>query len=284
MQNNTEKKFNRLKRIITSARKAVVAFSGGVDSTFLLAVCVDRLKDQVLAVTVNSEFLPQNELGRARELARRLGASHLVVDSKDLEVDGLAANPPDRCYLCKKERFLKIVRIAGKNTLNCVFDGSNTDDTKDFRPGLKAVRELGIRSPLIEAKLNKAEIRCLSKALNLTTWDQPSASCLATRIPYGTQITPRALKQIDSAETFLRQQGMRVFRVRHHGNIARLELGESEMRHLFENDLYHRVVRRLKTAGYQYVTLDLEGYRSGSMNDILPEPVRKKANIEDGFI
>lgn len=284
MQSTTTEKYEHLKHIVTESKSAVVAFSGGVDSTFLLAVCVDLLKDRILAVTADSEILPRHELARAKDMARRLGAEHLIVESRDLTIDGFADNPPDRCYLCKKERFLKIKQIAGKKGFGEVFDGSNTDDADDFRPGLKAVQELGIRSPMVEAKLGKADIRALSKSLDLITWDQPSAACLASRIPYDTPITRPALAQIENAENFLRQLGMRVFRVRHHDTIARLELGEKEMRQLFENNLQDRIIRRLVTLGYQYVTLDLGGFRSGSMNDVLPESIRKKAHNDDGFI
>lgn len=277
------KKYNHLKRIIAASKSVVVAFSGGVDSTFLLAVCVDQLKnqvlvknkvlvkDRVLAVTADSEILPRHELARARDLARQLGVEHLIVDSKDMEIDGFADNPPERCYLCKKERFLKIKQIAKTKGFDQVFDGSNTDDAEDFRPGRRAVQELGIRSPLVEAGLCKADIRTLSKALGLVTWNQPSAACLASRIPYHTKITRPVLERIEKAENFLRQLGMQVLRVRHHDTLARLELGEREMRFLFENDLYDQIVRRLESLGYQYVAMDLKGYRSGSLNEVLPE-------------
>jgi uncharacterized protein len=269
----TTEKYNHLKRIILESKSAVVAFSGGVDSTFLLAVCVDQLKDQVLAITADSEILPRHELTQARELARQFGATHLIVNSRDLAIDGFADNPPDRCYLCKKERFLKIKQIAQKRGVPWVFDGSNTDDADDFRPGRIAVKELGIRSPLVEAGLSKSEIRSLSKSLNLITWDQPSAACLASRIPYDTPITRQTLSQIEKAEAFLRKLGMKVFRVRHHGPLARLELGEKELRFLFENDLSSRIVHYLESVGYQYVAVDLKGYRTGSMNEVLPESI-----------
>ena len=201
----TIEKYDHLKRIITESKSAVVAFSGGVDSTFLLAVCVDQLKDKVLAITADSEILPRYELAQARDLAGQLGATHLVITSKDLEIDGFKDNSPERCYLCKKERFIKIKQIAKSKGFDQVYDGSNTDDVEDFRPGRKAVYELGIRSPLVEAGLGKSEIRILSKSLDLVTWDHPSAACLASRIPYDTKITRPALEQIENAENFLRQ-------------------------------------------------------------------------------
>ena len=274
MQPATAEKYSHLKRLVAESERVVVAFSGGVDSTFLLFVCADVLTGQVLAVTADSEIMPRDELIRARQLARQLAVAHLVIHSKDLDVVGFADNRPDRCYLCKKERFSKIKQIAEKKGFCWVFDGSNIDDANDFRPGMKAVQELGIRSPMVEAGLDKADIREISKSLGLTTWDQPSAACLASRIPYDTPITRSALMQIERAEAFLRQAGMQVFRVRHHGPIARLELGEREMHQLFKNHLRDRVVRQLASLGFQYITLDLGGFRSGSMNEVLPESIR----------
>lgn len=264
-------KLNRLKQIIDASESALVAFSGGVDSTFLLAVCADRLKHKVMAVTADSEILPKRELDQARQLARQLGVRHFVIESDDLAVEGFPENPPERCYLCKKARFLKIKQIAKAKGFDWMFDGSNVDDAKDFRPGRKAVQELGIRSPLVEANLGKKEIRLLSKELGLATWDQPSAACLASRIPYHTQITRPVLSRIEKAEVFLQGLGMRVFRVRHHDTVARLELGEKEIQFLFENDLRDRTVRYLESLGYQYIALDLKGYRTGSMNETLSE-------------
>ncbi|PID76219.1 MAG: TIGR00268 family protein [Deltaproteobacteria bacterium] len=265
----TDKKYDQLKRIITESKSAVVAFSGGVDSTFLLAVCVAHLENRVLAVTSDSEVLPRHELAQAKELAQQLNCEHLTAASRDLEVAGFADNPPERCYFCKRARFIKIKQIAKARGYDWVFDGSNIDDAKDYRPGRKAVTELGIRSPLVEAGLGKTDIRILSKALNLTTWDQPSAACLASRIPYHTTITREALTQIETAENKLRQLGLRLCRVRHHEAIARIELGKEEMRLLLEKNLGDQIVAYLENLGYQYVTIDLKGYRTGSMNEVL---------------
>ncbi len=282
MQPETAEKYSHLKRLVAESERAIVAFSGGVDSTFLLAVCADVLADQVLAVTADSEIMPRYEFTRAGEMARQLAVAHLIINSRDLDVDGFADNPPNRCYLCKKERFSKIKQIAEKQGFYWVFDGSNIDDADDFRPGMKAGQALGIRSPMVEAGLGKADIRVLSKSLGLITWDQPSAACLASRIPYDTPITRSSLQQIEQAETFLRQTGMQVFRVRHHDPIARLELGEREMHRLFKDQLCDRIVRHLVSLGYQYVTLDLGGFRSGSMNEVLPESTRRMPFVNGG--
>ncbi len=284
MRHTLAEKNHHLKRIVADSKSAVVAFSGGIDSTFLLAVCAEVLEGRVLAVTAESEIMPRHELVQARELTRRLGVAHVIVESNDLDIDGFADNPPDRCYLCKKERFTKMRKIAAKKGFVSVFDGSNIDDLDDFRPGMKAVRELGVRSPLAAAGLGKADIRMLSKSLGLTTWDQPAAACLASRIPYDTRITRSILARIENAEAFLRQQGMRVFRVRHHDDIARLELGEEEMRQLFENQLKDRIRHYFLTLGYRYVVMDLGGYRTGSLNEVLPESILKRSHDGGGII
>nr|HID57833.1 ATP-dependent sacrificial sulfur transferase LarE [Desulfobacterales bacterium] len=270
MEPQLQKKYDRLKRIILQAGSATVAFSGGVDSTFLLKVCVDLLRDRVLAVTARSETFPARELEEAKALAGQIGVKHIIIDSEELEVPGFSDNPPHRCLLCKTELFLKVKKIAAQHDMDCVFDGSNADDQDDFRPGRVAAHHLGIRSPLEEAGLRKKEIRTLSKMLNLLTWDKPSFACLSSRFPYHTKITRPALRQVESAENYLWQLGMRVFRVRHHDSVARIELGEKEMRLLWECGLSNEISRHFKSLGYKYVTLDLEGYRTGSMNETLP--------------
>ncbi len=264
-----QEKYGRLKRIIVKAGSAVVAFSGGVDSTFLLKVCVDLLGDRALAVTARSETFPARELEEAKDLAGQIGGKHIIIDSKELEVPGFSDNPPHRCFLCKTELFSKIKEIAGQHGIDWLFDGSNADDAGDFRPGRAAAHQLGIRSPLEEAGLSKKEIRNLSKMLNLLTWDKPSFACLSSRFPYYTKITKPALRQVENAETYLWKLGMRVFRVRHHDAIARIELGKKEMGLLWKCGLRDQIVRHLKSLGYKYVTLDLEGYRTGSMNEAL---------------
>ena len=262
-------KYAHLKRIILRADSAVVAFSGGVDSAFLLKVCCDMLKNNVLAVTARSETLPVRELEMARELAENMMAEHIVIDTEELKLPGFSDNPPNRCYMCKTELFSKVKRVAEKRNVNRVFDGCNADDKSDFRPGRIAAREMGIQSPIEEAGLTKAEIRSLSKMLNLPTWDKPSFACLSSRFPYHSKITVEALRQVENGENYLWNLGMRVFRVRHHDSIARLELGKREIQFLREDNLKDQIVQYFKSIGYKYIALDLEGYRTGSMNETL---------------
>ncbi len=262
-------KYAHLKLIISKAGSAVVAFSGGVDSTFLLKVCRDVLKKNVLAVTARSETLPVRELEAARELAEKMMAEHIVIDTEELKLPGFSDNPPNRCYMCKTELFSKVRRIADKRNINRVFDGCNADDASDFRPGRIAACEMGIQSPLGEAGLTKAEIRNLSKMLRLPTWDKPSFACLSSRFPYHSKITVEALRQVENGENYLWHLGMRVFRVRHHDSIARLELGEREIQFLRKDNLKDQIVKYFKSIGYKYIALDLEGYRTGSMNETL---------------
>jgi len=262
-------KYDRLQQIIHHANRAVVAFSGGVDSTFLLKVCSDLLGTNLLAVTARSETFPAHELKESETLARQIGANQIIIESREMDVPGFTDNPPHRCFLCKTELFSKVNEIARQHGIQHVFDGSNLDDTADFRPGRQAARRLGVRSPLVEAELTKVDIRTLSKMLHLATWDKPSFACLSSRFPYHTQITRPALQGIEKAENYLRQLGMRIYRVRHHDTIARIELGEREMRLLWEKDLREPIVRHFKSLGYKYVALDMEGYRTGSMNEAI---------------
>ena len=254
---------------------ALVAFSGGVDSTFLLSVAKDALGAKLLAVTVSFPAVPRSEVEAAKGLARKLKVKHLVV-----RADGVAAmkrfrsNPPDRCYHCKKAILSKLVAIAKKRGFPCILEASNRDDMKDYRPGHKAVKELGARSPLVEAGLSKADIRALSKERGLVTWDKPSAACLASRIPYGETITRAKLASIEEGEAFLVSLGFGACRLRHHGTLARIEVPESEMTKLLKGGLRHKIVEKLKALGFRYVTFDLEGYRSGSMNEALMEKQR----------
>jgi len=264
-----QKKYDRLKQIIIDAQGATVAFSGGVDSTFLLKISADLLGDRILAVTARSESFPLRELKEATDLAKQFGVKHVIIDSEELEVPGFSDNPPHRCFLCKTELFSKINTIASQHGIDWVFDGTNADDADDFRPGRVAAKKLEVRSPLEEAGLSKNEIRTLSKMHTLTTWDKPSFACLSSRFPYYTKITKPALRQVEKAENYLWQLGLRVFRVRHHDTIARIELGEEEMRVLWERDLREKIVDYFKSLGYAYVSLDLEGYRTGSMNETL---------------
>ncbi|MEE9532066.1 MAG: ATP-dependent sacrificial sulfur transferase LarE [Syntrophobacteria bacterium] len=271
MRASLEEKYDHLRNIIIKADSAIIAFSGGVDSTFLLKVCVDEIEERALAVTARSETFPDRELKEAKDLARLIGARHFIIDSEELEVPGFSNNPPNRCFLCKSELFSKLKQVGEDHGIPWIFDGSNLDDQGDFRPGRAAARQLGVRSPLEEAGLGKEEIRALSKMLNLPTWDKPAFACLSSRFPYHTKITRPALRQIEDAENFLWHLGMREFRVRHHDTIARIELGERELSLFWQDHQRHKIVQHFKSLGYKYVTLDLQGYRTGSMNETLTE-------------
>ena len=269
MHEALQEKYNHLRNIASQAGSAIIAFSGGVDSTFLLKVSVDELGERAVAVTARSETFPKRELKQAQTLARLIGAHHLVIDSEELKVPDYSNNPPHRCFLCKSELFSKLKKIAVEQNIPWIFDGNNVEDAGDFRPGRAAARKFGVRSPLEEAGLNKEEIRNLSKFLELPTWNKPSLACLSSRFPYHTKITQSALQQIEKAEDFLWDLGMREFRVRHHDTLARLELGKRELSLFLKNATGDKIVQRLKSLGYTYVTLDLEGYRMGSMNKTL---------------
>lgn len=267
---STNQKTERLGGIIRKMGSLLVAFSGGVDSTFLLKVARETLgRENVVAVTARSPVYPKREYAAARKLAREMDVQHLFVDSNELELPQFAANPFNRCYHCKKELFVHLEEIARKMNLASIAEGSTLDDEKDFRPGMAAIREMSIRSPLREAGLTKVEIRAQSRKLGLPTWNKPSLACLASRFPYGDRITPEGLGQIERAEQFLIGLGFSQVRVRHHGRTARIEIPLEEIGSLLDPRTRNRVVKRLKEIGFTYVTLDLQGYRSGSMNEVL---------------
>jgi len=262
-----QEKLKQLQQLIQNLKSTAIAYSGGVDSTFLIKVAYDTLGDNALAVTATSSTYPERELEDAKRYAQEIGIPHIIIQSEELDIPKFSDNPSDRCYYCKKELFQKILQIAKEHHLNTVLDGSNADDTFDYRPGARARSELEIRSPLKEIGLTKQEIRQLSASLQLKSSEKPAFACLASRFPYGMKITKERLKQVEAAEEYLFSLGIRQYRVRYHDHIARIEVAPDD----FPTILTHaqNIIKRFKKFGFTYITLDLEGYRAGSLNEVL---------------
>jgi uncharacterized protein len=271
-----QSKYKHLQSILRELESAVIGYSGGVDSTLLLKVAVDMLGKNALAVIGKSETYPTREYEDAVQVAQTIGAQFEEVRTEETDNLKFQQNPADRCYYCKTELFSKLHEIARKRGIRWIVDGTITNDLGDFRPGMKAKKEQNIRSPLLEASISKADVRALSKKLGLPTWNKGSFACLSSRFPYGTAITRDALSKVDAAETLFRDLDFRHYRVRHHDDkTARIEIGTEEIHRLLDDNLRAQIVSHLKSLGFTYVTLDLQGYRTGSMNEVLPEAKKK---------
>lgn len=262
-------KLTKLKEELAKLGRVAIAFSGGVDSSFLLKVAHEVLGDNLLAVTATSAAFPMREKNEAQAFCTKYGISHIIIESEELDIDGFSHNPVNRCYLCKKELFEKIKQVAKAYDILHVAEASNADDLGDYRPGLLAIAELDILSPLVEVKLTKDEIRLLSKEMGLATWDKPSFACLSSRFPYGQEITREKLAMIDKAEQFLLDEGFSQVRVRHHGDVARIELHPTEIARLWQDNMAQKVYDYFKKLGFIFTAVDLKGYRTGSMNENL---------------
>ncbi|HKY06930.1 MAG TPA: ATP-dependent sacrificial sulfur transferase LarE, partial [Candidatus Binatia bacterium] len=258
-------KFERLSALLSEYDRLLVAFSAGVDSTFLLKAAHMALGDGAIALTANSPSIPAGELAAARQFAGRLGCRHIVLDTNELDNPSYAQNPSNRCFFCKDELYRICRAEADKLRIEVIVDGTNLDDLGDHRPGLKAAAEWGVRHPLVQAEMTKEDIRRYSRQLELPTWDKPSSPCLSSRFPYGTAITRERLKQIGSCELFLKQMSFREFRVRYHGDLARIEVSQSEIDRLLEKSTRDAVVEKFRELGFKFVSLDLQGFRSGSL-------------------
>ena len=265
-----EQKWDRLRELLREMKLAVLAYSGGVDSSLLLRAASEVMGPQLIAVTAVSDTFPQGELEAAQTFVRSLGVTHRIMHTRELDNEHFVQNSPERCFHCKTELFEKLAALALTEGIPFILDGSNTDDLKDYRPGRRAAEKYSVRSPLAEAEISKSDVRRLARLLKLPQWDKPSLACLSSRIPYGTRITGDIINQVQQAENCLHGFGFRQVRVRHHGDTARIELDKNDFSRLLGGDAADRVVASLKELGYTYVSLDLAGYRTGSMNEGLP--------------
>ncbi len=267
-----KRKARKLEEIIVSLKKVVIAYSGGVDSTLLLSMSREILGDQVLAITASSEIIPQKEIEEAKELAKKIGVRHQIIFPEPMRNSDFVANTAERCYYCKYQLCARLNKIAEKEGAFFVADGTNQDDTGDYRPGKKAASEWGMRSPLLEADLSKNDIRMLSKVRDLPTWNRPSKACLASRIPYGREITVDRLRRVEQAEEIITGLGARQIRVRlHDDNTARIEVDPEEISRLLGSETRSYIVNKLQDLGFIYITVDLKGYQTGSVNEVLKE-------------
>jgi len=260
-------KLERMRAIFAPMRSLIVAFSGGVDSTLVLKVAHDALGDSVLALTTTSPTMPDEDRDSALAMALLIGARHLVVESNELEIPGYAANPLNRCYLCKHNLFTVCEAKAAQLGIDEIADGLNLDDLHDYRPGMQAASEKRVRHPIVEAEMTKADVRALSRSMGLPTWDRPASPCLSSRFPYGTEITPEGLKKVAAGEKLLHSMGFAVARVRFHGEVARLEVEQSQIARIVEPAVRETIDREFKKIGFRFVAIDLKGFRSGSLNE-----------------